>query len=56
MAKFGGWDGWQIHDANGRRKYLSGDERVRFLNAADRLTPPMRALCHVLVYAGSRRW
>jgi integrase/recombinase XerD len=54
MTAFGGWDGWQVHDEAGRRKYLSGGERSRFLGAADRLAPPMQALCHVLAYAGCR--
>ena len=47
-------DGWQVHDEAGRRKYLSGAERARFLGAADCLPPPMQALCHVLAYAGCR--
>jgi integrase/recombinase XerD len=51
---FGGWEVWQVHDETGRRKYLSADERTRFLDAADSLAPPMRALCHVLAYAGCR--
>jgi integrase/recombinase XerD len=54
MAAFAGWDGWQIHDEAGRRKYLSGSERTRFLSAADGLAPTMRALCHVLAYTGCR--
>jgi integrase/recombinase XerD len=54
MAAFEGWEGWQVHDEAGRRKYLSGAERARFLGAADRLAPPMQALCHVLAYAGCR--
>jgi integrase len=45
---------WQIHDAAGRRKYLSADEGARFLQAADRLPPSMRAFCLVLVFAGCR--
>jgi integrase/recombinase XerD len=54
MAAFEGWDRWQVLDEAGRRKYLNGAERTRFLGAADCLAPPMRALCHVLAYAGCR--
>ena len=54
MGAFRTWDAWQIHDSNGRRKYLSSDERARFLLAADSLAPTKRALCHVLAYAGCR--
>jgi integrase len=54
MTAFEGWGGGQVHDQAGRRKYLSAAERTRFLDAADRLAPPMRALCHVLAYAGCR--
>jgi integrase len=52
MAAFAIGQGWQIHDAAGRRKYLSTDERTRFLRAADSLSLRRRALCHVLAYAG----
>lgn len=54
MAGFAIGEGWQIRDAAGRRKYLSTDKRTRFLRAADSLSPPRRALCHVLAYAGCR--
>ena len=54
MVEFAGWDGWQVHDEAGRRKYLSSVERVRFLQAADTLAPATRTFCHVLVYAGCR--
>ncbi len=54
MTAFAGWDSWQVHDQAGRRKYLSADERARFLRAADRLAPAARALCHVLAVAGCR--
>ena len=54
MAAFAMGEGWQVHDAAGRRKYLNGDERARFLRAADSLSVPSRALCHVLTYAGCR--
>jgi integrase/recombinase XerD len=46
--------GWQIFDPAGRRKYLSGGERSRFLAAAEDLPEAERALCRVLVYAGCR--
>jgi integrase/recombinase XerD len=54
MAAFAIGEGWQIHDAAGRRKYLSNDERARFLRAADFLSPRSLALCHALAYAGCR--
>jgi integrase len=54
MTKFTGWDGWQVHDQAGRRKYLSADERTRFLDAAGCLAPATRALCHMLAYTGCR--
>jgi integrase len=54
MAAFNRPEHWQILDEAGRRKYLSGDERARFLAAADCLAPPQRALCHVLAYSGCR--
>lgn len=54
MAEFAEWDQWQIHDEAGRRKYLSADELARFLTAASRLAPDLRALCHVLAYTGCR--
>jgi integrase/recombinase XerD len=54
MTAFEAWHRWQILDEAGRRKYLNGAERARFLGAADGLAPQMRALCHVLAYAGCR--
>ncbi len=45
---------WQILDAAGRRKYLNAEEGARFVQAADRLPPSMRAFCLVLVFAGCR--
>jgi integrase len=44
----------QIHDAAGRRKYLSEAEFGRFLAAADRLAFRRRALLYVLAYTGCR--
>ena len=52
MAAAGKWEEWQVYDATGRRKYLSAEERERFLVAADRLAPAMRALCQVLTLCG----
>jgi len=54
MTSFGGAEGWQVRDGEGRRKYLTAEERTRFLAAADRRAPAIRALCFVLVYAGCR--
>jgi integrase/recombinase XerD len=48
------WDGFQVLDANGRRKYLNAGERDRFLIAADRLSLRNRAFCRVLVFTGCR--
>jgi integrase len=45
---------WQVHDGTGRRKYVSYDECRRFLAAADRLRPELRALAYVLAYTGCR--
>jgi integrase len=54
MAGFHRAENWQVRDETGRRKYLSGNERARFLSEADRLAPSRRAFCHVLAYAGCR--
>lgn len=45
---------WQIYDPAGRRKYLTIEERRRFLVEADRLRSEVRALCYVLAYSGCR--
>jgi integrase len=47
-------ENWQVYDEAGRRKYLTACELARFLEAADRCAPPMRALCHVLARTGCR--
>jgi integrase/recombinase XerD len=47
-------EGWQLHDAAGRRKYVNDDELLRFLRAADRLDPARRALCYLIAYTGCR--
>jgi integrase/recombinase XerD len=54
MAAFRQFEGWQVHDQDGQRKYLSTNERARFLAAADHLPPAKRALCYVLAHAGCR--
>ncbi|RJG54225.1 site-specific integrase [Sphingobium terrigena] len=45
---------WQPYDEAGRRKYVNGAERKRFLHAADQMGNEVRALCHVLAYSGCR--
>jgi integrase len=54
MAAFGESDGLAVYDEAGRRKYLNGVERKRFLDAADRMAPAIRSLCHVLAFSGCR--
>lgn len=54
MAALNRAENWQILDQTGRRKYLSGDERARFLAAAAQLAPSRRAFCYVLVHTGCR--
>ncbi len=43
-----------IHDQAGARKYLTDDERRRFLAAADAAPREVRAFCHTLVWTGCR--
>jgi integrase/recombinase XerD len=45
---------WQVYDPTGRRKYLTADERRRFLHAANAMPPHTKALCYFLAYAGCR--
>ena len=45
---------WQVYDPSGRRKYLTADERQRFLIAADTMPPRARVLCYLLAYSGCR--
>ncbi|MCP1472001.1 integrase [Sphingobium sp. OAS761] len=45
---------WQPYDEAGRRKYVNGAERKRFLQAADQMGNEVRALCYVLAYSGCR--
>jgi len=44
----------QLYDSNGQRKYLTGKEGQRFLNAAGRAEPRTRALCRTLAFTGCR--
>lgn len=52
--KFHDGEHWQIHDAAGRRKYLSAAELARFLAIADRHAFRRRALLYLLAYTGCR--
>lgn len=45
---------WQVYDDAGRRKYLSGDERRRFMAAARLLPAAGMSLCHTLALTGCR--
>lgn len=47
-------DGLRLHDAQGRRKYLTEAERKAFLAAAGKAPRPVRTLCFVLAYTGCR--
>jgi integrase len=47
-------EGTQLYDAQGRRKYLTADERKAFLNAAEKAPRQVRTLCLVLAYTGCR--
>ena len=44
----------QLYDAQGRRKYLTKNERERFLRAAENAARETRTLCLVLAYTGCR--
>jgi integrase/recombinase XerD len=46
--------GMKLHSADGLRKYLTADERDRFLRAAEQVDRPVRTLCMTLAYAGCR--
>jgi len=43
-----------MSEHNGRRKYLTADERDAFLKAAAQVPQEIRTLCHVLAYTGCR--
>jgi integrase len=45
---------WQVLDDAGRRKYLTDEERQRFLAVADALPASQRALCYTLAHTGCR--
>ena len=47
-------EGMRLHDAQGRRKYLTDAERRAFLAAAGKAPRPVRTLCLVLAYTGCR--
>jgi len=47
-------DGIQLYDPQGARKYLTADERARFLAAAHRAPRETRTLCLALAYSGCR--
>ena len=44
----------QLHDAQGKRLYLTADERVAFLAAAAKAARPVRTFCGVLHTTGCR--
>jgi integrase/recombinase XerD len=44
----------QLHDARGKRLYLTADERAAFLAAAAKAARPVRTLCGVLHATGCR--
>ena len=46
--------GMSLHTAQGRRKYLTPDERARFIAAAARQSPDILTLCLVLAWTGCR--
>ena len=45
---------WQVYTAEGRRKYLNADERVRFIDASLQAPTVVRALCLLLIHSGCR--
>lgn len=44
----------QLFDQDGRRKYLTADEREAFLKAAERMPREVRTFCCVLTFTGCR--
>lgn len=44
----------QLFDQDGRRKYLTADEREAFLKAAERAPREVRTFCGVLAFTGCR--
>ncbi len=49
-----GHDGMALFDLQGRRKYLSHDERLRFLKVCEKTDRKTRLLCMVLAFTGCR--
>ncbi len=45
---------WSLYSPEGRRKYLNGEERRRFIAAAMRAPPEVRTFCLTLAYSGCR--
>lgn len=43
-----------LYDHEGRRKYLTVNERTAFLKAAERMSQEVFTLCSVLAYSGAR--
>lgn len=43
-----------LYEANGHRKYLTAEERDRFLKAAEKAERDVRTFCGVLAYTGCR--
>ena len=43
-----------LHDQAGGRKYLTREEHIRFLRAADQAPRDVRAFCHTLGWSGCR--
>lgn len=47
-------DRMQLYDVQGRRKYLTADERAAFLRAAEQAPRETRTFCLLLAYTGCR--
>ena len=47
-------EGVQLYDREGRRKYLTADERQAFLRAAEKSPRQVRTFCLVLAFTGCR--
>jgi integrase len=47
-------EGLQLYDTQGQRKYLTAEERARFLAASEQAPIKIRTLCLVLAYTGCR--
>ena len=44
----------QLHDPDGKRLYLTAEERAAFIDAAAKAARPVRTLCGVLHTTGCR--